>query len=266
MYQHQGIHAAPGDHRGGSHGLAECGRRAQHSGVVVQHRGHGCFLIQAQRPAEGHVERLTRKALIAQIAADAVVPQQVLRGIQTAARQRDVVWVVFSAADHPGLVPDRHSHRLRLVELGVLECGEANQPVGQRLRQLHLLEVNEVGQRHRDRLRHRRRQPPVRGGLPFPRRSQVLLVDERHIERMRIARGAQDGGLDVVRRHRLNGCQERPLVGMRLQCGIDEYAVAVLPGFLLQRQGDQVAEAAFGHRVLVGEQAVVGRQLQLPGA
>ena len=37
-------------------------------------------------------------------------------------------------------------------------------------------------------------------------------------------------------------------------------------GVLLQRQRDQVAEAALGHRVLVGKQAVVGRQLQLPSA
>ena len=39
----------------------------------------------------------------------------------------------------------------------------------------------------------------------------------------------------------------------------DPSAIPLSGGFL-QRQGDQVAEAAFGHRVLVGEQPVIGRQ------
>ena len=56
------------------------------------------------------------------------------------------------------------------------------------------------------------------------------------------------------------------MVVVGTQFGIDEYAAAVLARHLLQRQGDQVAEAALGHRVLVREQAVVGLQLQLSGA
>ena len=51
-----------------------------------------------------------------------------------------------------------------------------------------------------------------------------------------------------------------------MQFRINENAAAVLARRLLQRQGDQVAEAALGHRVLIGKQAVVGLQLQLPGS
>jgi len=38
---------------------------------------------------------------------------------------------------------------------------------------------------------------------------------------------------------------------------------SALPGCLLQRQGEQVAEAAFRERVLVGEEPVVGVHGQL---
>jgi hypothetical protein len=31
MHQHQGVHAPPGDHRGGGNGLAEGGRGAEHA-------------------------------------------------------------------------------------------------------------------------------------------------------------------------------------------------------------------------------------------
>ncbi len=56
------------------------------------------------------------------------------------------------------------------------------------------------------------------------------------------------------------------MVVERAQFRIDKYAATVLAGYFLQWQGDQVAKATLGHRVLIGKQAVVGRELQLPGA
>ena len=56
------------------------------------------------------------------------------------------------------------------------------------------------------------------------------------------------------------------MVGVGLQRLIDEDAAVHLARPLLQGQGDQVAEAALGHGVLVRKQPVVGRQLQLSGA
>lgn len=41
---------------------------------------------------------------------------------------------VLGAADQPGLVPDRQTQGLGLVELGILEGGETDQAVGQCLR------------------------------------------------------------------------------------------------------------------------------------
>lgn len=55
------------------------------------------------------------------------------------------------------------------------------------------------------------------------------------------------------------------MVVERAQFRINEYAAAVLAGQFLQWQGDQVAKTTLGHRVLIGEQAIVGRELQLPG-
>ena len=88
--------------------------------------------------------------------------------------------------------------------------------------------------------------------------------------------GAQDRGLDVCGRHLWHSGQEGPLVVVGLQVTVDEDAAAAFTGRLLQRQGDQVAEAsdagtarprlAGGHRVLIRKQAVVGAELQLAGA
>ncbi len=83
---------------------------------------------------------------------------------------------------------------------------------------------------------------------------------------MHAARGPQDGRLDIVCCHWLDGREESPLIRIRSQFSINEHAAAAFARPLLQRQGDQVAEAALGHRVLVREQPVVGFQLQLPGA
>src|SRR5271155_3912639 len=83
---------------------------------------------------------------------------------------------------------------------------------------------------------------------------------------METTSGPQYGWLDVVRVHRADSRQERPLIRVRLQLGIDKYTAASLAWTLLQRQRNQVPESAFGHRVLVGEQSVVGAQLELPRA
>ena len=72
-----------------------------------------------------------------------------------------------------------------------------------------------------------------------------------------------DSGFDIVRRHWQDGGRERPLIPARSQVSIDEHATSVFTRMLLQWQRDQVAKTAFGHRILIGEQAVVGFELQL---
>ena len=79
-------------------------------------------------------------------------------------------------------------------------------------------------------------------------------------------RRPQDDRLDVVGRHRRDGGQKFPLIGIWSQIAVYEYAETVFARLFLQGQGNQIAEAALGHRVLIGKQAIVGAQFQLPGA
>ena len=83
---------------------------------------------------------------------------------------------------------------------------------------------------------------------------------------MDATRRPQDGRLDVGRGHRLNGGQECPVVRVGAHISVDEDAESLLSGPLLQRQGNQVTEPTFGHRVLVREQPVVAREPELPRA
>src|SRR5690606_25445503 len=85
-------------------------------------------------------------------------------------------------------------------------------------------------------------------------------------EGMHATRGANDRRLDVVWRQRPDRRQERPLVRVWSQVGVDKHSEAVLPRPLLQRQGDQIAEAALGHDVLIWKQSIVRREFQLPRA
>ena len=55
------------------------------------------------------------------------------------------------------------------------------------------------------------------------------------------------------------------MVWIHPQVIIDENTVIGLPRFLLQGQGNQVAEATLGHGVLVWKQTVVRGQAELPG-
>ncbi|MFO1206301.1 MAG: hypothetical protein U1E63_11330 [Burkholderiales bacterium] len=254
------------DHRGSGNGLAECGRGTKHAHIVTKHRGNGRLLISPKRPDESHINRLAGIALVPEITADGILAQQLLRGIEAAARKGNVAGIVFGAADHPGLVPHRQPHGLCPVELGVLKRRESDQAVGQWLRKFRLLKIDEVRQCHDERLRHHALHLHGRCRRAFPRCRQTLIVDKGHVEGMHAACGPNNRRLDVVRRHRLNRRQELPLVRVRPQIGVDKHSEPVLPRLLLQRQGDQIAEAALGQGVLIGKQAVVGRELQLPGA
>ncbi len=69
---------------------------------------------------------------------DPIVSQQLLSGIQAAARQSNMAGKVFSTSNDPGNVPDRKSQRLDFEKLRVLKSRQSNQAIGQRLRQLLL--------------------------------------------------------------------------------------------------------------------------------
>ena len=57
--------------------------------------------------------------------------------------------------------------------------------------------------------------------------------------------------------------QECPLIRMRMALFIEKDAVATIPRPFLQRQGDEVAEAAVRQRVLIGEEPVIRTQADI---
>jgi hypothetical protein len=127
--------------------LAEGSWRAQHACIVGEQSCNSGFLIEAQTADKRHVQRLATEAFISQATGNAVISQQRQRGIQTTARQGDVLGIALGTTDDAWFVPHRHPHRLGLVELRVLESRQPDQPVGQSLRQLGLLEIDQIGQR-----------------------------------------------------------------------------------------------------------------------
>ena len=53
---------------------------------------------------------------------------------------------------------------------------------------------------------------------------------------------------------------------VRPEVSIHKYTASVFTRMLLQWQRDQIAKTAFGHRILIGEQPVIGFELELPRA
>ena len=66
-----------------------------------------------------------------------------------------------------------------------------------------------------------------------------------------------------VGRHSSNRRKELPLVGVRVEVGVNEHTVARLARRKLQGERNQVPEPSLGHRVLVGEKAIVGIETEL---
>lgn len=77
------------------------------------------------------------------------------------------------------------------------------------------------------------------------------------------ARGIAHESFDFREGHSPNTGQKRPLVGMWIEIRVKKSAVAVGARHVLQRQGDEVAKAAFGHRVLARKETVVGVEAKL---
>jgi hypothetical protein len=75
----------------------------------------------------------------------------------------------------------------------------------------------------------------------------------------RVPRESLDGvGIDARDRG-----EKGPLVGVSDESFVDEDRVPGLSRLVLEGQGDQIAEAPSGERVLIGEQPVVGPHAEL---
>ncbi len=173
---------------------------------------------------------------------------------------------VLGAADDARFVPYAEAERLGPVELRILERREPDKAIEQGLRKLGFFEIELVGECQCQRRRHGPGQPLRQGGRRLPGFGLVLRGNEGDVKRMGAAGRAENHPFDIPPVHVPDGRQECPLVGDGLKDSIDKHAASLLARLLLQRQGDQVAEAAFGQHILIGKEPVVGRKLKLPGS
>ncbi len=90
-------------------------------------------------------------------------------------------------------------------------------------------------------------------GLPI-----VILFRCRQPKRERRSDSLAGELLDASACESWLSCERGPLIFKRDERVVDEQCVALFASQALQRQSDEVPEAALWHRVLVGEHAVVG--------
>ena len=114
--------------------------------------------------------------------------------VKTPSRQGKMTSVVFTAIDHARLAIGGKTHRLCLVELGILERGELTKPIDERGRQVVLRNVDLVaehnlktlGQRsfNGDHLRASRRPQRPRRVILFFRRGNTHANDSATLGRL----------------------------------------------------------------------------------
>ena len=142
MNEHERVHPALSNEPCGNDGLAKCGSGRQDSHFVPQH-GVGCSLLLAPKlTLKLHFQLTAVAAFVANGHANAQLGQRLADVIEAAARKSDVMRKILGAADDAWLVVRRQSHRLRLVELGVLERSEPEQSVSEPRMQLLLGDVD----------------------------------------------------------------------------------------------------------------------------
>jgi hypothetical protein len=174
---------------------------------------------------------------------------------------------ILRASDDPGLVECREPHRLRAVKLGILKCGEPDDPVAQCRHEHGFRDVNLVRQHRLDFLR---KLVGNRGRLGVARRRrlprskrEVLVRGDADTEHPVRALGTRDEPGDPDGRDFFDASEKRPLVGERLEVGIKKNRVAGIAGLPLERQGDEIAEATARQGILVREQPVIRREAEI---
>jgi len=145
MHQYDRINPPLGNQPRGHHCLAKRGRGCQHSRVLSKHGLGGDDLLGAQFALERRLEQLARVALVPDHCFDVQIRQGLKQVIQAAARQSNVLRVIFSAGDNSRLVVDRKTHRLRPVEFGILERREPDQAVAEGRRQYFFGDIYLIG-------------------------------------------------------------------------------------------------------------------------
>ena len=263
--ENQGVDAALGDQPGGDDRLSECGRRGQNAGVVRQNGG-GCHLLFGAKVAlEGHRNGCSGTTLIIDGRLDAEASQQVSGIVQTPPRKPEELRAILYVVDDSRRAVGGEAHGLRAVELGILKRRQAHQPGDDAGREVLLRDVESVAEHKLDSFRKGPGHwwiagPPRRRRLPRRRGKQLVFLDRLHAQHATVLLRLADERFRLACRHTAELRQVRPLVGKRIQVGIDEHAVAGFSWPALQRQGNQIAESTVRQRVLAGKEAIIGTE------
>src|SRR5215831_18516870 len=93
---------------------------------------------------ERNLDGKTLAPLIADLRTDFVCGQKCENFSEASAWNGHVQREILTARNHTRLVIGREPHRLGLVELGVLECCQTEQPVEHGRRQILLLDIDQI--------------------------------------------------------------------------------------------------------------------------
>src|SRR5262245_26135469 len=161
MNEHERVHPALSNEPRGDDSLAKCSGGRQDAGLMAQHGVRCGLLLPPKLALKPHFQPIAVAALVANGHSNAEVDEHLADVIEAAPRQSDVMRKIFGARDDARLVVCRKPHRLRLVELGILECSEPKQSVSKPWMQVLLGNVDLIA---KDELQ-RRWQIPVDRGL-----------------------------------------------------------------------------------------------------
>ena len=262
MHDDQRVDLAFGDQPSGHHGLAERRGRRENAGVVRGQCACGGLLIGTQVSPKGRRDPPAETPLVVDRRPDAQSIEQFHTGLETAARQTQVLRSVLDAVDDPRLVVGGQAHRLGPIELRVLECAQAHQPRDQSRWEAGLGDVDAIGKDQFDtsgKLSNDGRNGLAPGGRRQPRRRREVLVlrDGAHPHDPSSVLRRTNEGFRARQRHSFQGGEEYPLIRMGLEVVVDENTIAGATGTALQRQGDQIPETSPWQGVLARKETII---------
>ena len=139
-----------------------------------------------------------------------------------------------AACDHARLVVRREPHGLGLIELRVLKGGQPEKPIQHSWRQTLTFYVNKIRANDLNGLWQRsfdRSLLSFAGRRQSPRVLRFLIVSDAHPDANEVAFALSFSNdfLRGVDRHSSDRRKELPLVWIRAEVGVNEYAVVLLP-------------------------------------
>jgi hypothetical protein len=263
MDEDEGRTGASRHEPGTDHRLPSAGRRDEDSGLVLEERVRRLGLAYGEPAPERQSDCIPVDALVVEVERDRVCGEQSAEILDASARQGHEARKLLGAADDPWREGRREAKVLLLEELGILKGRQSLDLVEERRVETLLLDEEPLSEDGVDLLGARTSNGSRTGlaGLRTPRTEDgvVLLVlygPNARDEPVSLCLGRDR--LDVAGRESPETGEECPLVRPGIEVRVEEDRVPVVPRTSLEGKRDQVAEAASGHRVLVGEESVVG--------